>query len=99
MGLDHEKLIYRHQGRDYRLTDVPMWQRRAGSVGLKYHQGMTADFNRPTGLWTRGFIGLILTQFAGAFNDNMLKGVLLVLVAVGNDWDGVLGPVAPAGSV
>lgn len=52
---------------------------------------MTADFNRPTGLWTRGFIGLILTQFAGAFNDNMLKGVLLVLVAVGNDWDGVLG--------
>ena len=50
---------------------------------------MTADFNRPTGLWTRGFIGLILTQFAGAFNDNMLKGVLLVLVAVGNDWDGV----------
>ena len=22
MGLDHEKLIYRHQGRDYRLTDV-----------------------------------------------------------------------------
>jgi uncharacterized protein (DUF1501 family) len=22
LGLDHEKLIYRHQGRDYRLTDV-----------------------------------------------------------------------------
>jgi len=22
MGIDHEKLIYRHQGRDYRLTDV-----------------------------------------------------------------------------
>ena len=46
---------------------------------------------QPQGLWTRGLIGLLLTQFAGAFNDNMLKGVLLVLVAVGNDWDGVLG--------
>ncbi|MCI0636071.1 MAG: DUF1501 domain-containing protein, partial [Actinobacteria bacterium] len=22
MGFDHEKLVYRHQGRDYRLTDV-----------------------------------------------------------------------------
>ena len=22
MGLDHEKLVYRHQGRDFRLTDV-----------------------------------------------------------------------------
>ena len=22
LGLDHEKTIYRHQGRDYRLTDV-----------------------------------------------------------------------------
>jgi hypothetical protein len=22
LGLDHEKLIYRHTGRDYRLTDV-----------------------------------------------------------------------------
>ena len=22
LGLDHEKLVYRHQGRDYRLTDV-----------------------------------------------------------------------------
>ena len=23
MGFDHERLIYRHGGRDYRLTDVP----------------------------------------------------------------------------
>ena len=22
LGLDHEKIVYRHQGRDYRLTDV-----------------------------------------------------------------------------
>ncbi|MBL8999757.1 MAG: DUF1501 domain-containing protein [Phycisphaerae bacterium] len=22
LGVDHEKLVYRHQGRDYRLTDV-----------------------------------------------------------------------------
>jgi hypothetical protein len=22
MGMDHEKLVYRHQGRRYRLTDV-----------------------------------------------------------------------------
>jgi MFS family permease len=42
-------------------------------------------------LWTRGFIGLIVSQFAGAFNDNLLKGILLVLVAIGNEWSGVLG--------
>ena len=22
LGLDHEKLVFRHQGRDFRLTDV-----------------------------------------------------------------------------
>ena len=22
LGLDHQRLVYRHQGRDYRLTDV-----------------------------------------------------------------------------
>ena len=22
LGMDHERLIYKHQGRDYRLTDV-----------------------------------------------------------------------------
>ena len=22
MGIDHEKLVFRHQGRDFRLTDV-----------------------------------------------------------------------------
>ena len=42
-------------------------------------------------LWTRGFIGLIVSQFAGAFNDNLLKGILLLLVAIGNEWNGVLG--------
>ena len=29
MGLDHERLTYRHMGRDFRLTDV------AGNVGNK----------------------------------------------------------------
>ncbi|MCH2149676.1 MAG: MFS transporter, partial [Phycisphaerales bacterium] len=32
-----------------------------------------------------------MSQFAGAFNDNLLKGILLLLVAVGNEWNGVLG--------
>ena len=34
LGLDHEKLTYRHAGRDYRLTDVS-WQRRQRDPGLK----------------------------------------------------------------
>ena len=53
---------------------------------------MSADMNShvpPERLWTRGFFGLIGSQFAGAFNDNLLKGALLVLCcapAAGLAW-------------
>ena len=43
------------------------------------------------GLWNRNFIGLLVTQFSGATNDNILKTVLLMAVATGGIWDGMLG--------
>lgn len=46
----------------------------------------------PSGkFWNRGFIGLMLTQFFGAMNDNVLKGVLSFAVAAGGIWTGRLG--------
>ncbi len=43
------------------------------------------------GLWNRNFIGLVLTQFAGATNDNILKTVLLLQFAKGQKWFDTLG--------
>ena len=43
------------------------------------------------GLWNRNFIGLLVTQFSGATNDNILKTVLLMAVATGGIWQGLLG--------
>lgn len=42
-------------------------------------------------LCKRGFLSLILTQFFGAANDNILKGVLIYMVIDGS-WAGRLGP-------
>ena len=42
-------------------------------------------------LFNRGFIALTLTQFFGAVNDNVLKGVLSFAVASGGIWAGQLG--------
>ena len=42
-------------------------------------------------LANRNFLGLCLTQFSGAVNDNALKGVILGIVAVGMPWEDVLG--------
>ena len=39
----------------------------------------------------RGFISLIATQFFGAMNDNLLKGVMTFMVIDGA-WEGKLGP-------
>ena len=49
--------------------------------------------NQPE-LWTRGFLGLQLAQFMGAFNDNLVKIVLMLMVATGsgNLWADELGP-------
>lgn len=42
-------------------------------------------------LFSRGFTALTLTQFFGAVNDNLLKGVLSFAVASGGIWAGELG--------
>lgn len=39
----------------------------------------------------RGFGGLMATQFFGAVNDNLLKGILSFAVASGGVWSGQLG--------
>lgn len=42
-------------------------------------------------IFKRGFVSLIATQFFGAANDNILKGVLVFMLANGI-WEGKLGP-------
>ncbi len=42
-------------------------------------------------LFKRGFLSLIVTQFFGAMNDNILKVVLSFMVIGGGIWDGSLG--------
>jgi len=42
-------------------------------------------------VFQRGFLSLIVTQFFGAANDNLLKGVLSFGVALGGYWAGELG--------
>ena len=44
----------------------------------------------PSSRSVRGFIALIVTQFLGAVNDNILKGVLIYMVIEGS-WTGRLG--------
>lgn len=39
----------------------------------------------------RGFLSLIITQFFGAMNDNLLKGLLIFMVVEGQPWSDVLG--------
>jgi len=43
------------------------------------------------GLWNRGFVSLLLTQFFEAASDNIIKGVLTFAVAVGAPWESVFG--------
>ncbi len=42
-------------------------------------------------LLKRGFLGLLLSQFFGAMNDNVLKGILTFMVIQGGIWAGNLG--------
>ena len=37
-------------------------------------------------VWNRGFCSLMLMQFAGAMNDNILRGLISVSVATGGIW-------------
>jgi acyl-[acyl-carrier-protein]-phospholipid O-acyltransferase/long-chain-fatty-acid--[acyl-carrier-protein] ligase len=45
----------------------------------------------PDRLFNRGFLSLLATQFLGAANDNILKGVLTFMV-INGAWQGLLGP-------
>ena len=45
----------------------------------------------PSNLLKRGFLSLIVTQFFGAMNDNILKVVLTFMVIEGGIWQGQLG--------
>ncbi|MCB1093096.1 MAG: MFS transporter, partial [Verrucomicrobiae bacterium] len=47
--------------------------------------------SRSTRLLNRGFTALMFTQFFGAVNDNLLKGVLSFAVASGGIWANQLG--------
>jgi acyl-[acyl-carrier-protein]-phospholipid O-acyltransferase/long-chain-fatty-acid--[acyl-carrier-protein] ligase len=42
-------------------------------------------------LFQRGYLALVVTQFFGAANDNILKGVLIFAVAAAGVWSGALG--------
>ena len=57
-------------------------------------EGESSYVPEPGRVWTRGYTGLMVSQFAGAVNDNLLKGALLVLVVAPNLWADVLGPAS-----
>ena len=46
-------------------------------------------------LFKRGFLSLVMTQFFGAMNDNILKAVLIFMV-INGAWVGVLGESGPS---
>ncbi|MFG0263101.1 MAG: MFS transporter [Novipirellula sp. JB048] len=52
---------------------------------------MIKQIDVPSHLLRRGFLGLLATQFFGAMNDNVLKGVLTFMVIQGGVWAGDLG--------
>lgn len=45
----------------------------------------------PRGLWNRGFLSLVATQFFEAASDNVIKGTLSFAVALGAPWEQVFG--------
>lgn len=45
----------------------------------------------PRGLWNRGFVSLLATQFFEAASDNVIKGTLSFAVALGAPWEQVFG--------
>ena len=57
-------------------------------------EGESSYVPEPGRVWTRGYTGLMISQFAGAVNDNLLKGALLVLVVSPNLWADMLGPAS-----
>jgi len=57
----------------------------AAGIGVPGASGLQSDH-------PRGFSALLVTQFFGAVNDNILKGVLAFAVAAGGIWSDALGP-------
>jgi acyl-[acyl-carrier-protein]-phospholipid O-acyltransferase/long-chain-fatty-acid--[acyl-carrier-protein] ligase len=45
----------------------------------------------PRGMWNRGFLSLLATQFFEAASDNIVKGVIAFAVATGGPWEAVFG--------
>jgi MFS family permease len=43
------------------------------------------------GMWNRGFLSLLATQFFEAASDNIVKGVIAFGVALGGPWESVFG--------
>lgn len=54
--------------------------------------GVASDLPPKATRGRRGFVALLATQFLGAANDNVMKGVLGFAVAAGGVWSGALGP-------
>lgn len=50
----------------------------------------SSEFHRHSYQSVRGFSSLVVTQFLGAVNDNILKGILIYMVIDGS-WTGRLG--------
>lgn len=50
-----------------------------------------APMPAPTRLFNRAYLGLLLTQFFGAMNDNVVKQLLVFAVASGGIWSDKLG--------
>jgi acyl-[acyl-carrier-protein]-phospholipid O-acyltransferase/long-chain-fatty-acid--[acyl-carrier-protein] ligase len=46
-------------------------------------QFITMNTHRPTTIWQRGILSLIVAQFWGAANDNILKGILVFMMMSG----------------
>ncbi len=60
-------------------------------LGYAGHMTSTEHDASPR-LWGRGFAGLMVTQVAGAANDNLLKAILMVAVVQGSTvWPNLLG--------
>ena len=45
----------------------------------------------PRGLWNRGFVSLLFTQFFEAASDNIIKDTIVFAAAVGGPWETVFG--------
>ena len=52
---------------------------------------MTAAQDTPRGLWNRGFVSLLFTQFFEAGSDNIIKGVITFAIAAGGPWEPIFG--------